>query len=48
MKRFHIHIGVKNLNESIQFYSALFGAEPTKSKPDYAKWMLTDPLVHFA
>lgn len=48
MKRFHIHIGVKNLNENIQFYSALFGAEPAKSKPDYAKWMLTDPLVNFA
>lgn len=25
MKRFHIHVGVKNLEQSIQFYSTLFG-----------------------
>ena len=48
MKRFHIHVGVKNLNESIQFYSTLFGQTPTKVKEDYAKWMLEDPKVNFA
>lgn len=48
MKRFHIHIGVEKLDESIRFYSALFGAEPVKTKPDYAKWMLDDPRVNFA
>lgn len=48
MKRFHIHIGVDKLDESIRFYSALFGAEPVKAKPDYAKWMLDDPRVNFA
>jgi len=48
MKRFHIHVGVNNLDESIRFYSALFGAEPEKRKPDYAKWMLDDPRVNFA
>lgn len=48
MKRLHIHIGVENIDESIRFYSALFGAEPMKSKPDYAKWMLEDPRVNFA
>lgn len=48
MKRFHIHIGVNNLQEAIRFYSALFGAEPVKTKPDYAKWMLDDPCVNFA
>jgi len=25
MKRFHIHVGVKNLENSIAFYSTLFG-----------------------
>ena len=30
MKRFHIHLGVEALDESIRFYSALFGAEPVK------------------
>ena len=48
MKRLHIHIGVNNLQESIRFYSALFGATPTKTKPDYAKWLLEDPHVNFA
>jgi catechol 2,3-dioxygenase-like lactoylglutathione lyase family enzyme len=48
MKRMHIHVGVKNLDESVRFYSALFGAEPAKRKPDYAKWMLEDPHLNFA
>ncbi len=48
MKRLHIHVGVKNLDDSIGFYNALFGAEPVKTKPDYAKWMLDDPHVNFA
>ncbi|MDN3564746.1 ArsI/CadI family heavy metal resistance metalloenzyme [Paeniroseomonas aquatica] len=48
MKRMHIHVGVKDLAESIRFYSALFGAEPAKLKPDYAKWMLEDPRLNFA
>lgn len=48
MKRFHIHIGVDKLEEAIRFYSALFGNEPVKVKPDYAKWMLDDPRVNFA
>ena len=48
MKRIHIHIGVEKLDESIRFYSAIFGAQPVKTKPDYAKWMLEDPRVNFA
>jgi catechol 2,3-dioxygenase-like lactoylglutathione lyase family enzyme len=44
----HVHVGVKNLDESIRFYCALFGAEPAKLKPDYAKWMLDDPHLNFA
>ena len=48
MKRIHIHVGVEKLDESIRFYSALFGAEPVKIKADYAKWMLDDPRVNFA
>ncbi len=48
MKRFHIHVGVKNLEKSVQFYSTLFGQEPVKLKADYAKWMLEDPRVNFA
>ena len=48
MKRMHLHIGVEDLDESIRFYTALFGAAPIKTKPDYAKWLLDDPRVNFA
>ena len=48
MKRFHVHITVDNLQDNIRFYSALFGIEPSVSKPDYAKWMLDDPYINFA
>ena len=48
MKRMHIHVGVDNIEASIKFYSALFGTEPTKTKTDYAKWMLEDPRLNFA
>lgn len=48
MKRFHVHVAVENLDQSIKFYSTLFAAEPATLKPDYAKWMLEDPRVNFA
>jgi catechol 2,3-dioxygenase-like lactoylglutathione lyase family enzyme len=43
-----VHIRVEELAQSIRFYTALFAAEPTVAKPDYAKWMLDDPRVNFA
>lgn len=48
MKRMHIHVGVEHLDQSIKFYSALFGAQPSKTEVDYAKWMLDDPSLNFA
>jgi catechol 2,3-dioxygenase-like lactoylglutathione lyase family enzyme len=48
MKRFHVHIAVENLADSIRFYSDLFGAKPDVERQDYAKWMLADPRVNFA
>ena len=48
MKRLHLHISVDNLEDSIRYYSTLFGNQPTVAKPDYAKWMLDDPRVNFA
>jgi hypothetical protein len=44
----HVHVGVKDLDSSIRFYSTLFGIGPTVLKHDYAKWMLEDPRVNFA
>jgi len=48
MKRLHVHVAVDDLAPSIRFYSALFAAEPSVVKSDYAKWMLDDPRVNFA
>jgi catechol 2,3-dioxygenase-like lactoylglutathione lyase family enzyme len=48
VKRFHVHVGVENLDASIAFYSGLFGQAPSVTKPDYAKWMMEDPRINFA
>ena len=48
MKRFHVNLSVGDLADSIRFYSALFGAEPSVRKDDYAKWLLEDPRINFA
>jgi catechol 2,3-dioxygenase-like lactoylglutathione lyase family enzyme len=48
MKRFHLHVGVADLDASIAFYSSLFGAAPSVIKADYAKWMIEDPRINFA
>jgi len=48
MKRFHVHVRVKDLAESTAFYKALFNANPSVQKDDYAKWMLDDLNVNFA
>jgi len=48
MKRMHVHVGVEDLSNAIQFYSGLFATQPTVVKADYAKWMLEDPRVNFA
>ncbi len=48
MNRFHVHLNVANLDDSIRFYSQLFATAPTVVKTDYAKWMLEDPRINFA
>ncbi|MEZ5535135.1 MAG: ArsI/CadI family heavy metal resistance metalloenzyme [Thiolinea sp.] len=48
MKRFHVHVSVDDLGKSTDFYSKLFGQQPSVEKSDYAKWMLDDPRVNFA
>ena len=48
MKRLHIHLSVDSLQQNIEFYSTLFGCQPTTQHTDYAKWMLDDPQVNFA
>jgi len=48
MSRLHLHIAVEDIQKNIEFYSALFGASPTKVEEDYVKWQLDDPKVNFA
>ena len=48
MSRFHVHLHVRDIERSVNFYSTMFGVPPTKREVDYAKWMLEDPSVNFA
>ncbi|MFY9479821.1 MAG: ArsI/CadI family heavy metal resistance metalloenzyme [Aquabacterium sp.] len=48
MKRFHVHVHVDDLARNVAFYSAMFGTQPARVEPDYAKWMLDEPAVNFA
>ena len=48
MKRLHIHINVDDLDRSVSYYSALFGAEPVRREADYAKWLLDEPAANIA
>lgn len=48
MRRMHIGIQVDDIDESVEFYTRLFGVEPTLRRDDYAKWMLEDPRVNFS
>jgi catechol 2,3-dioxygenase-like lactoylglutathione lyase family enzyme len=48
MKRFHVHLHVDDIAKSVDFYSKLFAAAPSRVEGDYAKWMLDDPRVNFA
>jgi catechol 2,3-dioxygenase-like lactoylglutathione lyase family enzyme len=47
MKYAHVGLNVTNLDASIEFYSKLFGSEPVKIKPDYAKFLLETPGLNF-
>jgi catechol 2,3-dioxygenase-like lactoylglutathione lyase family enzyme len=39
----HVALRVTDLNRSVAFYRAMFGAEPVKYKADYAKFDLDNP-----
>jgi hypothetical protein len=36
MKRFHVHVAVRDLTASVRFYSALFDAAPSMLRPSSA------------
>jgi catechol 2,3-dioxygenase-like lactoylglutathione lyase family enzyme len=41
--RIQLALNVNDLDESISFYSKLFGAEPAKVRPGYANFAIADP-----
>lgn len=43
MSRIQLALNVDDLESSVAFYSALFQAEPAKTKPGYANFALTEP-----
>ena len=44
--KLHISLDVKNVEESVRFYSALFDAPPSKLKPGYPKFDLDQPAIN--
>ncbi len=42
----HLAINVSDTQRSIPFYSALFGVEPAKVKPGYAKFEVAEPALN--
>jgi catechol 2,3-dioxygenase-like lactoylglutathione lyase family enzyme len=43
----HLALTVRDVERSIAFYRALFGVEPSKIRPDYAKFELAEPPLNF-
>jgi catechol 2,3-dioxygenase-like lactoylglutathione lyase family enzyme len=48
VSRIHIGLAVKNLQRSIEFYRTVFGQEPTKTRPGYAKFEVAGPPVNLS
>jgi len=46
--RLHIGLQTPDLEQSIAFYRVLFGREPTKVRPGYAKFEPTEPEVNLS
>lgn len=42
---FHVALSVKDLPTAIEHYKKILGIEPTKVRPDYAKFEIADPPV---
>jgi predicted enzyme related to lactoylglutathione lyase len=43
----HLAVTVTDVERSIPFYEALFGTEPEKRKPGYAKFSVAEPALNF-
>jgi lactoylglutathione lyase len=43
VSRLQLALNVPNIDDAVDFYSKLFGTEPTKRKPGYANFAIADP-----
>jgi catechol 2,3-dioxygenase-like lactoylglutathione lyase family enzyme len=43
----HLALTVSDVDRAIPFYSALFGAQPAKVRPGYAKFEVAEPALNF-
>jgi catechol 2,3-dioxygenase-like lactoylglutathione lyase family enzyme len=43
----HLALTVSDVERAIPFYRALFGVEPEKQKPGYAKFSVAEPAINF-
>ena len=48
MHTFHISLNVTDLERAVAFYRAVFGSEPARHEPDYAKFEVVDPPLVLA
>ena len=42
----HVALNVNDFEKSVQFYKAMFGLEPVKLKPGYAKFDVSEPALN--
>lgn len=43
----HLALTVSDVERAVPFYRALFGADPVKTKPGYAKFEVDEPAINF-
>ncbi len=43
MSRVQLALNVSDIDDAVEFYSKLFGAEPAKRQPGYANFAIVDP-----
>lgn len=42
----HLALNVSDIDRSVPFYSALFGIDPSKTRPGYAKFEVAEPALN--
>jgi catechol 2,3-dioxygenase-like lactoylglutathione lyase family enzyme len=44
--KFHLSLDVESLDDSVGFYTTLFGVPPARIKPDYAEFEIKKPALN--